>query len=88
MKEENVAKILKKIRESKNLTQDEVASKLSLGRNSIVRIESGKRKVSASELSQFEKLYNIDLEDYVGTSKNKRLKALSWLVALVRDFTL
>ena len=57
MKEENVAKILKKIRESKNLTQDEVASKLSLGRNAIVRIESGKRKVSASELSQFEKLY-------------------------------
>ena len=49
MKEENVAKILKKIRESKNLTQDEVASKLSLGRNAIVRIESGKRKVSASE---------------------------------------
>lgn len=76
MKEENVAKILKKIRESKNLTQDEVASKLSLGRNAIVRIESGKRKVSASELGQFEKLYNIDLEDYIGSSKKQEIKGI------------
>ena len=76
MKEENVAKILKKIRESKNLTQDEVAGKLNIGRNAIVRIESGKRKVSASELGQFEKLYNIDLEDYIGSSKKQEIKGI------------
>ena len=63
MNSEKVGKQLKKIREYLNLTQEEVASKLNLGRDAIIRIESGKRKVSVEELNGFSKLYNVALEE-------------------------
>ena len=59
---ENVGKHLKVLREKLNLTQEEVGSMLKIGRDAIIRIESGKRKVSAEELAAFSKLYNIDLD--------------------------
>lgn len=72
MKEENVGKYLKRIRESLELTQEEVAKKINLGRDAIIRIESGKRKVSAVELVEFSKLYNVSLDEmFVDNKKNK-----------------
>ena len=50
MDDVNVGKLLKNIRESKNLTQEDVANALNIGRNAIVRIEQGNRKISADEL--------------------------------------
>jgi len=59
----NVGKLLKSIRESKNLTQEEVGRTLNLGRDAIIKIEKGTRKISADELKQFEELYNVEVED-------------------------
>ena len=71
MNSEKVGKQLKKIREYLDLTQEEVASKLNLGRDAIIRIESGKRKVSVEELNGFSKLYNVALEELMVNSKKK-----------------
>ena len=77
MTNENVGKLLKEIRESKNFTQDDVANKLNLGRNAIVRIEKGTRKVSAEELKLFEKIYNIDLDNYFSKyEENHNIKGI------------
>lgn len=60
-----VGKLFKEIRESKNLTQDDVAKALNVGRNAIVRIEQGMRKISAEELIKLEKLFNLELDSFV-----------------------
>ena len=57
--------LLKEIRESKRITQDEAAKFLDVDRNAIVRIEQGKRKISVGELYKIEKLYNINLDEYL-----------------------
>ena len=64
-----VGKLFKEIRESKNFTQEDVAKTLNIGRNAIVRIEQGTRKISADELLKLEKLYNIELDNIFGEKK-------------------
>ena len=65
----NVGKYLKKIREDLNMTQEEVGTSLKIGRDAIIRIESGKRKVSAEELNRFSKLYNVSLDEILNSNK-------------------
>lgn len=69
MSDLNVGKLIKLIRESKNLTQDQVAEELGVGRNAIVRIEQGTRKISADELIKLEKLFNIELHSLIDSGK-------------------
>ena len=70
MNDRIVGKLLKEIRESKNLTQEDVADALNVGRNAIVRIEQGSRKISADELIKLEKLFNIELHNFVDVGKS------------------
>lgn len=66
MKEMNYEKVgnkLRKAREYLDLTQEQVASILNLGRDAIIRIEKGIRKVSADELNNFSMLYKISIEE-------------------------
>lgn len=68
MKEINYEKVgfkLKKAREYLNLTQEQVANILKLGRDAIIRIEKGTRKITADELANFSRLYKISMEDIV-----------------------
>ena len=65
MNDVNVGKILKEVRKSKNLTQEDVARVLGVGRSSIVQLEQGARKISAEELFKLEKFYNIELHNYI-----------------------
>lgn len=60
-----IGKLFKEIRESKDMTQDDVASYLGVGRNAIVRIEQGNRKISGEELIKLEKLFNLELDNLV-----------------------
>lgn len=69
MNDLNVGKLVKNIRESKNLTQDQVAEELGIGRNAIVRIEQGMRKISADELIKLEKIFNIELRSVIDPGK-------------------
>lgn len=63
MADKNVGKNLKMLREQANLTQDQVASHLNIGRDAVLRIEKGTRKISASELKAMSKLFNLDVDN-------------------------
>ena len=66
MKELNYKKIgerLRKLRKYMGLTQEQVAEILSVGRDAILRIEKGDRKIDLQELMNFSKLYNISMEE-------------------------
>ena len=68
MKELNYKKIgerLKKLRNYMGLTQEQVASILNVGRDAIIRIERGDRKITLKELLNFSKLYSISFEELV-----------------------
>lgn len=71
MNDESIGKYLKKIREDLNYTQEEVGRRLQVGRDAILRIESGKRKISASELNDLSRLYNVSLEELFVNNRNK-----------------
>ena len=59
----NIGEILRNARENSGFTQEEVAELLHLGRDSIIRIEKGTRKVTIEEMQQLVKIYNINIED-------------------------
>ena len=66
MKELNYKKIgerLRKLRKYMGLTQEQVAEILNLGRDAILRIERGSRKIDLQELMNFSKLYNISMDE-------------------------
>ena len=66
MKELNYKKIgerLRKLRKYMRLTQEQVAEILSVGRDAILRIEKGDRKIDLQELMNFSKLYNISMDE-------------------------
>ena len=76
MEDKNVGKLLKAIRESKNLTQEEVGKEIGVGRDAIIKIEKGTRKLSASELKQLESYYNVVLEDLMVRKNNTNIKGI------------
>ena len=61
---------LRKIREQLKITQEEVGSKLGIGRDAIIRIEKGIRKVSIEELAGFSKIYGVSAEDIISGNFN------------------
>lgn len=66
MKEVNYEKVgmkLRNAREYLNLTQEQVANILNVGRDAILRIEKGTRKVTADELNNFSRLYKISMDE-------------------------
>ena len=73
---ENVGNLLKNIRESKKMTQEEVGKALDLGRDAIIKIEKGTRKIKADELRQFENLYNVSLEDLMMSEYSSNVKGI------------
>lgn len=76
MEVNNVGNLLKNIRESKKMTQEEVGKALDLGRDAIIKIEKGTRKIKADELRQFENLYNVSLEDLMMTEFSSNVKGI------------
>lgn len=68
MKEVDYVKVgtkLRNTREYLGLTQEQVANILNVGRDAILRIEKGTRKVSADELANFSKLYKITMDEII-----------------------
>ncbi|MBE5805804.1 MAG: helix-turn-helix transcriptional regulator [Clostridiales bacterium] len=60
---------LRKAREYLSLTQAQVARILNVGRDAIIRIESGTRKIDAEELSKFSELYKISVDEIINSQK-------------------
>lgn len=56
---------LRKIRKCMGLTQEQVADNLNVGRDAILRIEKGNRKIGLQELSNLSKLYHISINELI-----------------------
>ena len=64
------------------LTQEQVAEILNLGRDAIIRIEKGTRKINLEELMRFSKLYKISIDSIINSEDNK----FESITALARGF--
>lgn len=64
-----VGERLKKLRKYLGLTQQQVAAILNIGRDAIIRIESGERKIDLEELTNFSQLYNISIDELVSEGR-------------------
>jgi transcriptional regulator with XRE-family HTH domain len=53
---------IKKLRESVDLSQEELAKSLSINRVSLGKIENGKRKISAEELVNIAKIFDLSVD--------------------------
>lgn len=60
-----VGKFIKNFRKINDITQEEFGSKLNLGRDAIIRIEKGERKITIDELKLMCDAYNIDINDVI-----------------------
>jgi glucose-1-phosphate thymidylyltransferase len=63
MNDKIIGEKLKNIREKLGLTQSEVANTLNIGRDAIIRIEKGSRKISVEEFKKLIEIYKIDASD-------------------------
>lgn len=71
MSSKNIGKYLKEIREHNDMTQEELANKLKMGRDAIIRIEKGTRKVSITELEKICNALNIEIEELLGNKEKE-----------------
>lgn len=63
--EKKLGNKLRITREFLDLTQEQVAKLMEIGRDAIIRIEKGIRKVSTEELIKFSKIYNISVDELI-----------------------
>ncbi len=81
MNQEQIGLILKKLREERNLTQEEVASILELGRDAIIRMEKGTRKISAEELKKLSSIYGINIDSLIEAKEGEDVKMKGIILA-------
>ena len=82
MKNENdlrkyAGSIIKKLRERKNMSQDELAEQLNITRQAISRYENGDRGVNQDLLFQLASIFNVKIDEFFpplknGNSQNKK----------------
>src|SRR5438046_3204941 len=65
-----LASRLKEMREYLALSQEEVAQMMGIPRSAISLIESGERRVEATELKRFAQIYQCPLEHLTGASRD------------------
>lgn len=58
--------ILKKLRKSRNLTQQQLASKMNLAKSTISMYENGKREPNFEQLEAFADIFNVDMNTLIG----------------------
>lgn len=73
MKESN----LKKLRKTARLTQEQVAEKLNVSRQSVAKWESGDALPDIDNCIMLAKLYNVTIDDLVGYAKDEKTDAPS-----------
>ena len=65
------SRILKTLRSDYNLTQKEVAEKLSVSTSTIGMYESGKREPDIETLNKISMLFDVSIDYLLGKAKNK-----------------
>ena len=70
MNSKNVGKYLRDVREHNEITQEELANAIEVGRDAIVRIEKGIRKVSFLELEKICRVLNIEMDELLSNEND------------------
>ena len=73
---------IKNYRKTAGLTQEQVADNLNVGRDAILRIEKGNRKIGLQELSNLSKLYHISINELIAED----CSIDSYDIAFIRGF--
>ena len=60
---EFTGEMLREARVRKGLSQDEAANLMNVAKRAISEMEAGKRSISADELAQFSRIYNVDVRE-------------------------
>lgn len=68
---------LKKLRKTARLTQEQVAEKLNVSRQSVAKWESGESLPDIDNCIMLSKLYNVTIDDLVGYATDKKNDAPS-----------
>ncbi len=68
---------LKKLRKTARLTQEQVAEKLNVSRQSVAKWESGDALPDIDNCIMLAKLYNVTIDDLVGYAKDEKTDAPS-----------
>ena len=77
----NIGEILRNSRESLGFTQEEIGERLGLGRDAIIRIEKGTRKISVDEIKKFMDLYSLNIEDILFTKSIDKIDTKGIILA-------
>lgn len=72
----SLAENLKRIRESKNLSQQELAEKLGVAQSTVGMWESDKRTPKLAELNRMARVLNITIARLIGQPKDKKIEIL------------
>ena len=68
--QEQLANKVRELRETANLTQDQVAEKLGMSRATYIAVETGKRDLTASEIADIAAIYKISMPELFGQNRN------------------
>lgn len=69
---QKLAERIKKMREDRELSQEDLASKLGLPRPSISQLESGQRDISSIELAKLAKIFEISVDDLLSPDLDEK----------------
>lgn len=62
---EFTGEMLREARVRKGLSQDEAANLMNVAKRAISEMEAGKRSISAGELAQFSRIYNVNVREFI-----------------------
>jgi len=82
----SISERLRNAREHAGLSQGQVAKMLDMHRPTISEIEAGRRKVSADELKEFAKLYDVSVS-WLTETESKEQKLDDKVLLAARDLT-
>ena len=68
----NLGMRIRNIRENLSMTQEELGKKLNLGRDAIIRIEKGNRKIYIHELTILSKIFKLSIDDILNSNNNMK----------------
>ena len=72
MNQEKTGKFIKKLREEKKWTQEQLANKIPLGRDAVSKWENGKSLPDISALQRLSEIFSVSIEELLAGEKNPK----------------
>lgn len=66
----NLYKTIKKLREEKKISQEEISKKIGVSRSSYINFEKGEKELTLSEFQELAKILDVNIGDFLDSEKN------------------